>query len=480
MSGVWYFWGSLALLLGGYFVYGTFVEKVFGADVGRTTPVKEKRDGVDYIELPRYKIFLIQLLNIAGLGPVLGPILGALYGPSALLWVVFGCIFGGAVHDYCSAMMSLRYGGASYPEVIGRNLGLGVRRFMEIFTIIFMIMVGAVFVLGPAALLANMTSTSLPLWGWSVIIFGYYFFATVLPIDTIIGRIYPFFAILLLIMAFGLTGALLLSDHTILPNTSFFVNTDPTGLPIWPLLFITIACGAVSGFHATQSPLMARCMESEKHGRMLFYGPMIAEGVIGLIWVTLGLSFYESPEALAAVIKAGTPTLVVKEISISLLGTFGGILAILGVVILPITTGDTAFRAARLLVADTLHIEQGPISKRLMVAVPLFVAGIALTLVKFDVIWRYFGWANQTMSCVTLWAISVYLARRSRFHWISTVPAVFMTAVCVSYLCYAKIGFSLSVETSTVIGIAAAAVCLVLFLLRGKKMPELNPEEARC
>ena len=474
MSGLWYFWGSLALLLGGYFVYGAFVEKVFGADFGRPTPVKTRRDGVDYIELPRYKIFLIQLLNIAGLGPVIGPILGALYGPSALLWVVFGCIFGGAVHDYCSAMMSLRYGGASYPEIIGRNLGTGVRRFMEVFTIAFMIMVGAVFVLGPAALLANLTSFSLPFWG--TVIFAYYFLATIMPIDAIIGRIYPFFSILLLVMAFGLVGSLMLSGRPVLPNTDFFVNTDPTGLPIWPLLFITIACGAISGFHATQSPLMTRCMESEKHGRMLFYGPMIAEGVLGLIWVTLGLSFYESPQALGEVIKAGTPTLVVQEISMALLGPIGGILAILGVVVLPISTGDTAFRSARLRVADTLRIDQGPIAKRLMIAIPLFIAGIALTCVDFAVIWRYFGWANQTMSCVTLWAIAVYLARRGRFHWIATLPAAFMTVVCVSYLCYAKIGFGMSVEASTLIGIASAAASLVLFLSRGKRMPETGNE----
>ena len=297
-----------------------------------------------------------------------------------------------------------------------------------------------------------------------------------MPIDTIIGRIYPFFSILLLVMAFGLAGSLMLSGRPVLPNTDFFVNTDPTGLPIWPLLFITIACGAISGFHATQSPLMTRCMESEKHGRMLFYGPMIAEGVLGLIWVTLGLSFYESPQALGEVIKAGTPTLVVQEISMALLGPIGGILAILGVVVLPISTGDTAFRSARLLVADTLRIDQGPIAKRLMIAIPLFIAGIALTCVDFAVIWRYFGWANQTMSCVTLWAIAVYLARRGRFHWIATLPAAFMTVVCVSYLCYAKIGFGMSVEASTLIGIASAAASLVLFLSRGKRMPETGNE----
>ena len=479
MSGMMYFWGSLALLVGGYFIYGAFVERVFGADPNRPTPVQTKCDGVDYMELPRYKIFLIQLLNIAGLGPVLGPILGALYGPSALLWVVFGCIFAGAVHDYCTGMMSLRYGGASYHEVIGRNLGLPVKKFMQGFAVIFLILVGAVFVLGPAALLASMTPLSL--FGWAVIIFAYYFAATILPIDAIIGRIYPFFAVLLLVMAFGLMGSLILNGYTVLPNTDFFVNVNPSKLPIWPLLFITIACGAISGFHATQSPMMARCMKNEKYGRPMFYGAMISEGILGLIWVTLGLSFYESPEALNAVIKAGTPTLVVKEISMALLGPIGGVLAILGVVVLPVSTGDTAFRSARLMVADVFKVDQRPVAKRLMVACPLFAVGIALTFVNFDVIWRYFGWCNQTMACVSLWAVAVYLARRNRFHWIASLPATFMTVVCVAYLCNAKIGFGMDMQISTGLGVVVAIALLGLFLVRGKTPPAIDPaEELTC
>ena len=279
-------------------------------------------------------------------------------------------------------------------------------------------------------------------------------------------------------MAFGLAGSLMLSDRPVLPNTDFFVNTDRPAFPLWPLLFITIACGAISGFHATQSPLMTRCMESEKHGRMLFYGPMIAEGVLGLIWVTLGLSFYESPEALGAVIKAGTPTLVVQEISMALLGPIGGMLAILAWWCCPFPRATRRSAAPACGGRYPAH-RSGPIGKRLMIAVPLFAAGIALTFVDFAVIWRYFGWANQTMSCVTLWAIAVYLARRERFHWIATLPAAFMTVVCVSYLCYAKIGFGMSVEMSTFIGIASAAASLVLFLSRGKRMPELE-NEASC
>ena len=462
MSGTMYFWVSLALLVGGYFVYGVFVEKIFGIQPDRPTPVKVRQDGVDYLEMPRYKIFLIQLLNIAGLGPVLGPILGALYGPIALLWVVFGCIFAGAVHDFCSGMMSLRYGGASYPEVIGRNLGTAVRKFMEGFAVIFLILVGAVFVLGPAKLLVAMTG--IPLWVWSVLIFAYYFAATVLPISTIIGRVYPFFAVLLLIMAVGLMGAMFVNGYPVLPNMDFMTNVHPSKLPIWPLIFITIACGAISGFHATQSPMMARCMTSDKQGRPIFYGSMIAEGILGLIWVTLGLSFYESPEALGAVIKEGTPTLVVQQISMTLLGPIGGFLAVLGVVVLPITTGDTAFRSARLLVADALKMEQKEPAKRLYVAVPLFAVGIALTFVDFDVIWRYFGWANQTMACVTLWAIAVYLGRRDKLHWIASIPATFMTVVTITYLCNARIGFNLPMTISTVVGVVAALAALALFL----------------
>ncbi len=479
MSGMMFFLGSVVLLVGGYFIYGAFVEKVFRSDTNRKTPVQTSADNVDFIPLPNKKIFLIQLLNIAGLGPVIGPILGAVYGPVALLWVVFGCIFAGAVHDYCAGMISLRYGGASYHEVIGRNLGSNVRRFMQAFAIAFLVLVGAVFVLGPAALLANMTSMNVLFW--SCVIFGYYFLATILPLNVIIGRVYPFFAILLLVMAFGLMGSLIFNGYTILPNTDVTVNTNPSGLSTWPLLFITIACGAISGFHATQSPMMARCIDNEKRGRPIFYGAMIAEGILALVWVTLGLSFYESPQSLQEVIKAGTATLVVKEISMELLGPLGGILAILGVIVLPISTGDTAFRSARLMLAEICTLDQRPIKNRLFMAVPLFVGGIALTLVDFGVIWRYFGWMNQTMAAITLWAVAVYLIRRDRFHWIASVPALFMTVVCVAFLCNNKIGFNLDITLSTWIGCAAAAVCLVALLLLGKKLPTNMPaQELDC
>ncbi len=479
MSGIVLLLGSIALLIGGYFVYGAFVEKVFNSDSSRSTPVQNRADNVDFIPLPNKKIFLIQLLNIAGLGPVLGPIMGALYGPVALLWVVFGCIFAGAVHDYCAGMISLRYGGSSYHDLIGRNLGHNVRRFMQAFAIGFLVLVGAVFVLGPAALLANMTSMNVLFW--SCTIFAYYFLATILPINAIIGRVYPFFAVLLVVMAFSLMASLIINGYTILPNTNVSVNTNPSGLSTWPLLFITIACGAISGFHATQSPMMARCINSEKSGRPIFYGAMIAEGVLALIWVTLGLSFYESPQSLQEVINAGTATLVVKEISMALLGPIGGILAILGVIVLPISTGDTAFRSARLMLAEICNMDQKPIANRLLMAIPLFIGGIALTFIDFSVIWRYFGWMNQTMAGITLWAIAVYLIRRDRFHWVASVPATFMTIVCITYLCNNKIGFSLDITLSTWIGVATGAIILVAFLLFGKKMPEnVAAHEAGC
>ncbi len=475
MTGAMYFSLCVALLVAGYCVYGVIVERIFGVNEKRPTPVHKMSDGMDYVELPGWKIFFIQLLNIAGLGPVFGPIVGALYGPAALLWIVFGCIFAGAVHDFLSGMISLRYDGASYPEVIGRNLGTLAQKFMEGYTIIFLILVGAVFVTGPAAILTSMTD--IPLYIWGIIIFAYYICATILPIDMIIGRIYPFFAALLLFMAFGLMIALYAQGYAILPNVdlaSFFSSTHPKGLPIWPGLFIVIACGAISGFHATQSPMMARCMKSEKYGRPFFYGSMIAEGIIALIWVTLGLSFYESPEALAA---AGSAPVVVKDISIKLLGSVGGCLAVLGVVVLPISTGDTAFRSARLLLADMLKMGQGSIANRLILTVPLFAAGISLTFIDFEVIWRYFGWANQTMACVCLWACSVYLARRGRFHWIASLPAMFMTVVVTAFICNAKIGLNLPVSMATVIGVAVAILLMRLFLQKGCKASDDATEQ---
>lgn len=454
------FFGCVAALIVGYAVYGKVVEKCFVIDPQRATPAITLADGVDYVEMKPWKLYLIQLLNIAGLGPIFGPILGALYGPAALVWIVLGTIFAGAVHDYFSGMLSVRNGGKSIPEVVGRELGTGLKQFMRGFSVVVLLLVGVVFVLGPAKLLTTLSGMPTPYW--VAIIFGYYFLATVMPIDQIIGRLYPIFGAVLLFMAMGLTAALFLGDYEIFPNLTL-ANLHPTKLPMWPLMFITIACGAISGFHSTQSPLMARCMTNERYGRPIFYGAMVGEGIIGLIWATLGMSFYESPEALNAVLANGGPATVVNEVSVTLLGTFGGALAIVGVVVLPITSGDTAFRAARLIIADFLSYSQKLKLPRLYIAVPLFAVGFLISRSNFDVLWRYFGWANQTLAMLVLWAAAAYMIKRAKNHWIASLPAAFMTVVSVAYIANAKIGFGLPVRVATVIGVVAGVTALVAF-----------------
>ncbi len=457
------FFACVALLIVGYFTYGTIVDRIFGPDPNRPTPARAMADGVDYVEMSPRKIFLVQLLNIAGLGPIFGPILGALYGPAALIWIVIGSIFAGAVHDYFSGMLSLRHEGRSVPDVVGLQLGNAFKQFMRFFAIVLLLLVGVVFVLGPAKLLGNLTPLSVPLWVG--IIFVYYFLATILPVNQIIGRIYPLFGAVLIFMAVGLTAALIFKGYTFFPEMTL-ANLHPKELPLWPLMFITIACGAVSGFHATQSPLMARCVGNEKHGRPVFYGAMIGEGVVALVWATLGMSFYSGAGALDAALAKGGPAFVVNEISTTLLGPVGGLLAIIGVVLLPITSGDTAFRSARLIIADFLKMPQKASLKRLYLAVPLFVVGFLISQGNFNVIWRYFGWANQTLATIVLWASAAYLIRQAKLHWIATIPATFLTAVVTTYLLYDKIGFGLPLQVSTIAGVLAAAAALVLFLVK--------------
>ncbi len=473
MPSIVYFFMAVAALILGYTIYGRFIEKVFGADDSRPTPCQTMADGVDYVELPTLKVFLIQLLNIAGVGPVFGPILGALYGPWALVWIVFGSLLGGGIHDYFAGMMSLRAQGKSLPDLVGDNLGKVIKNGMLIFTFGMLILVGVVFSSAPAGLLAAITPV--PMIVWVVIIYAYYFIATILPIDKIIGRIYPLFAIVLLIMAVGLTAALIFKGYDFYPAAEF-VNQHPQDLPMWPLMCITIACGAVSGFHATQSPMMARCLQREKLGRPVFYGAMVTEGLIALIWATLGMTFYTSPELLQEALAAGGPGNVVNTISLSLLGPVGGILAILGVIALPITSGDTAFRSARLILADTLQVSQKTNINRLLIAIPLFVIGAIISQVDFSVLWRYFGWSNQALSVVTFWTIAVYLVRRDRFHWVASIPAMFMTTVCTTYICYEKIGFGLSYTTSCILGFAVAVACLLFLLIKSTQL-KANPAD---
>ncbi|MGE4292174.1 MAG: carbon starvation protein A [Desulfovibrio sp.] len=472
-----FFLFCVALLIAGYFIYGVFVEKVFGIDPARTTPAYSMQDGIDYTPLPKWKLIFIQVLDIAGIGPIFGPILGALYGPVALIWIVIGCIFAGAVHDYFSGMLSVRNKGASIPEVVGDYMGMSARQVMRVFSFVLLMLVGVVFVLSPAKLLHGIVPEIAT--GWFVAaIFLYYFLATILPIDKIIGRFYPILGVLLLVMTTSLCIALFASPHAVLPTLDFATNFHPADKPIWPLLFITISCSALSGFHSTQSPLMARCVKNEREGRSVFYGSMIIEGIIGLIWCTLGLSFYQDPAALQAVIAAGSPSAVVADVSNSLLGPIGGTLAIIAVIILPITSGDTAFRSTRLIVAETFKMEQTKAVKRLLIAVPLFVLGYIISTQNFSTIWRYFGFANQSLAALVLWTSAVYLAQRAKLHWIATIPATFMTAVCVAFIMNAKIGFNLDYTTSNIIGVACAVAAFVLFMFKYARGAKLATDNA--
>lgn len=456
------FVAALVLLISGYFIYGAVVERVFKPDEKRAVPAYALQDGVDYVPLKWKNVFLIQLLNIAGLGPIYGAIAGALWGPVAFLWIVLGSIFAGAVHDFFTGMLSMRHDGASISELTGIYLGPVMKNGMRVFSVVLLILVGTVFMTGPAKLLASLTPQSLTMNFWLIVIIAYYFLATILPVDKIIGKYYPVFGIILIVMALGIVGGLAIKGYTI-PELNLS-NLHPQNLPIWPLMFVTIACGAISGFHATQSPLMARCIQNEKYGRKVFYGAMIAEGIIALIWAAAGLAFYQGSAGLAAAIGSGGPGGVVHTISTTLLGPIGGILAVLGVIVCPITSGDTAFRSARLTIADSLKTSQAKIGKRLWIAVPLFAVGVALSQMNFDIIWRYFAWANQTLAMVALWTAAVYLVNNGLGHWIASIPAAFMSAVSITYILQAPEGFSLPVTVSYPAGLATATILAGIFL----------------
>ena len=476
---------SLVLLVAGYAFYGWIVERVFGPDPARVTPSYTNRDGVDFVPMPTWRVYLIQFLNIAGTGPIFGAIQGILFGPAAFIWIVLGCIFGGAVHDYLSGMMSLRRNGESLPEIIGDELGTTARFGVRVFSMILMVLVGAVFAQTPAGLLSSMTGGGESFVGsipfWIIIIMAYYILATLLPIDKLIGKVYPIFGLALLIMAVGmLAGILFIGDGNMPEITEAFSNHHPaSNIPIFPGLCITIACGAVSGFHATQSPMMARCLKNERLGRPVFYGAMITEGLVALIWAAAAIKFADSvsdyegtpyQKLWALMTNGGTtnanPAIIVNAICHSWLGTVGAILAILGVVAAPITTGDTAFRSARLIAADFLHMRQDKIVWRLLLCLPIFAVAIVLMFVDFQVLWRYFAWFNQTLSVFTFWAITVYLTKQHKSAIITLIPALFMTYVCTSYILVAPEGLQLSPTLSYIIAGALDLGLLVWYLMK--------------
>ncbi len=462
---------SLLALVLGYVFYGKLVEKIFSPD-DRKTPAVRINDGVDFIVLPSWKVFMIQFLNIAGTGPIFGAIMGAKFGPSAYLWIVLGCIFAGAVHDYLSGMLSMRHDGAGQPELIGHYLGQGTKRVMLVFSVFLLMMVGAVFVYSPALILGDICGEGLTwVYIWCGIIFVYYIIATMLPIDKIIGKIYPLFAISMIFMALALMVVLFVKWPS-LPELSDGIYGEGFKSPIFPALFITIACGAISGFHATQTPLMARCVKSERLGRPMFYGAMITEGIVALIWATVSMYFFYGGAAqeLGASLSLQAPE-VVTTVSQGWLGTFGGILALLGVVAAPITSGDTALRSARLIIAEFLHLDQKSYMKRIYICIPLFGATLALLFFNienpdgFNVIWSYFGWANQTLAVFTLWAITVYLVRQKKPWIITMLPALFMTVVCSSFIMISPNAFGFDMSVGYAVGGAALIVSLAWFFV---------------
>ena len=469
---------SFAVLVVGYSAYGKLAEKVFSPD-DRPTPAVSKSDGVDFVPMKTWKAFLIQLLNIAGTGPIFGALMGAVFGPVVFLWIVLGSILGGAVHDYMSGMISLRNDGASIAELSGTYLGKAAKLVMRVFSVVLLILCGTVFVTSPAGLLDKLTPAWMNGTFWAVIILVYYLLATLLPIDKLIGKLYPVFGVLLIVMAAAVIGGIVFSGgkYTI-PELSLR-NLHPEGTPIWPYMFITVACGAISGFHATQSPMIAKCLTSEKEGRRIFYGAMISESVIALVWAAAGVSFYGTTQLLSEALSNGASN-VVYEISTGVLGMFGGILAIAGVVICPITSGDTAFRSARLILAESFRLDQKDIKKRLFITIPLLVIGGLLTWFAivndngFQVVWRYFSWSNQTLAMIALWVATAYLLKKGKYRFgslITALPAAFMTAVSITYILMAKEGLRLDQTLSYIIGaaMALAAICVYFIcLLRGR------------
>lgn len=456
---------SIIILVIGYFTYGKLIEKIFGVKEQRPTPAYAKKDDVDYVPMGTWKNSMIQLLNIAGVGPIFGPIMGALYGPVAFLWIVLGSIFAGAVHDYLTGMISIRNGGAHLPQLAGRFLGKTMKHVVNAFSVLLLLLVGTVFVTAPAALIADLTPAWISLGVIIAAIFVYYIAATLLPVDKIIGKVYPLFGALLLISAVGIGGSLIMTGADIPEIT--LANLHPDQIPIFPLLFLTISCGALSGFHATQSPIISRTTKNERNGRKIFYGMMILEAIIAMIWAAAAMSIFPAGELNSILAESG-PAGVVSKVSMLMLGSIGGTLAILGVIVLPITSGDTSFRSARMIIADYINVKQLKITNRLWIALPLFVVSIALTQIDFNILWRYFSWANQSTAMIALWVGAMYLGLQRKPPWVATLPAIFMTMVTFTYILNAPIGFGLSMNISYMGAglVTAAAIVAFAYTLR--------------
>lgn len=481
------FFACILLLVAGYFLYGKFVERYFGADPSRPVPAYSSEDGIDYKPMATWKVFVIQFLNIAGLGPIFGAILGAAYGPAAYIWIVVGCIFMGAVHDFFSGMMSIRRNGSNMPDIIGDNLGRTMKTVMNVVVCFLLLAVGVSFVTGPSDLLASLTGMDKEIWLY--IIFAYYLLATMLPIDKIIGNVYPLMGAALLFMALGIAVMLVVGDirgvHEMMeltPDALKNWHSDPQDNIMIPMLFVVVSCGAISGFHSTQSPLMARCLKNEKYARPVFYGSMVAEGIVAIIWATAAIAYFGGPEGLNAAATEGimvdgvltkvTPAIAVDIICRSWLGKVGAVIAVIGVIVCPITSGDTAFRSLRLTVADFLKSDQKPVLKRFAICIPIFALAFFCCKMDFSTVWKYVGIGNQTLAAIVMWTASAYLIKQGKKHWMCSLPASFLTFVCVSYFMMAPHvngGLHLSPLAGYIVGTVAALVILTVFVLKGRR-----------
>ena len=478
---------SILLLIGGYFIYGRFVERFLGADPMRKTPAYEMQDGIDFQPMATWKVFVIQFLNIAGLGPIFGAIMGAAYGPAAYLWIVIGCIFMGAVHDFFAGMMSIRDGGVNMPGITGRYLGKGMKAVMNVVVAFLLLAVGVSFVTGPADLIASLTGLNKEIWLY--VIFAYYLLATLLPIDKIIGTVYPYMGAALLFMAIGVGIMLVVGDvngaHEMIeltPATLKNWHSDPQNNILVPMLFIVVSCGAISGFHSTQSPLMARCLKNERYARPVFYGAMIAEGIVAIVWATAAMAYFGGPDGLNHAMTEGmmidgvltkvTPAIAVDLICKSWLGKVGAVIAVIGVVVCPITSGDTAFRSLRLTVADFLKADQKPMLKRLLICIPIFALAFFCCKMDFSTVWKYVGIFNQVLATIVLWTAAAYLVDRRKPHWMCSVPAAFLTFVCISYFIMAPHstgGLHLAPAVGYAVGIASSVALLAFFVIKARR-----------
>mmetsp|Transcript_27055 Transcript_27055/g.58920 ORF Transcript_27055/g.58920 Transcript_27055/m.58920 type:complete len:590 (+) Transcript_27055:99-1868(+) len=472
-SPFWVFVVGATILVLGFIFYGRFVAGMLNPDDSKTTPALSLSDGVDFVAMSDAKVFLIQLLNIAGLGPIFGPILGGVYGPAAFGWIIIGCIFCGSVMDYLVGMMSIISQGASLPVLVGNELGNYAKHALNVVTLILVILVGVVFVKGPAALLANMTGGDMAVELWTAGIFAYYILATVVPINIIIGKIYPLFGLALIFMTVGLLGGTVASGRPF-PSLQ---TTAPSGASWFPTIFIIISCSALSGFHTTQSPMMARCIKKQSSGFKIFFGAMITEGAIGLIWAMAPLVFYGGQAGLAKALTCAhnNPAAIVNTVLHTLLGPIGGAISIVGVVVLPITSGDTAFRCARLIVAEFFRAVEGQkdIKRRLLISVPMFAIAFGISLVDFKMIWKYFNFTNQLLSAMALWAGAAFLRRTGKHVPVAFVPATFITLCLTTYICHsAEFGTkAVPLWISATIGAVVTACITVAMSVVLKRLP---------